>query len=142
MTKSELFKSAHKLAKEILSECSDYRTAFSCALKAIYEGYKMAEKSIEEKLEDLGIEAWERGEMKRYYMNDNGFKAVFGLDVSRYNSGNISGARFNGEGISNAKAYRLMGAAVYYDAIKCGWYRKSNGSVKELDGELMDAIRV
>jgi len=46
MTKSEIFKSAHKLAKETVSNFQTYRLAFSSALKLVYSEPK--EKTEEE----------------------------------------------------------------------------------------------
>lgn len=71
MTKSELFKAAHKAAHEYRAFFDSYRTAFSFALTEIYAMMKNTEKTVAEKLEALGINAWERGEMKRYYFNGN-----------------------------------------------------------------------
>lgn len=102
----------------------------------------MAEKTTEQKLEELGCTAWERGDMKRYYMDDEGFEKVFGLSVDRYKSGNICSASFCGEGISNAKAGRLMGRAVYYDAVKGDWFKKTAFGVEVLAGELRDALQI
>ena len=45
MTKSELFKAAHKIARETKAIAGSYRIAFSCALKALYAGIA----SVEEK---------------------------------------------------------------------------------------------
>ena len=38
MTKSELFKAAHKIAREIKAIAGSYRIAFSCALRDLYAG--------------------------------------------------------------------------------------------------------
>lgn len=39
----------------------------------------------------------------------------FGLEISRYKTGNISHAKVNGEWISNAEGRRLLAAKSYYD---------------------------
>lgn len=143
MTNSERFHKAHTIAKQIRDCFSCYRDAFGFALSEVYRGENgMEEKTTEQKLIDLGIRAWERGDMRRYYMDDNGFERVFGLSVGRYNTGNISSARFCGESISHAKAGRLMGRAVYYDAVKGDWFKKTAFGVEVLSGELRDALRV
>lgn len=50
MTKSELFKAAHKIARETKAIAGSYRIAFSCALRDLYAGVaSMNEKSSEEK---------------------------------------------------------------------------------------------
>lgn len=60
---------------------------------------------------------WERGEMYRIYFN--GLDRWFGLEVTRYNSGNISSAKLDGETISNSAAKRIISnlydAKVYWD---------------------------
>lgn len=144
MTNSEKFHKAHTIAKQIRGCFSCYRDAFGFALSEVYTQEKagMEGKTTEQKLVDLGLRAWERGDMRRYYMDDDGFEAVFGLSVGRYGTGNISSASLCGEKISHAKAGRLMGQAVYYDAVRGDWYRKGAFGVKVLDGELRDALRV
>ena len=143
MNRKEIFTAAHKIAKAIRKDCSDYRTAFSCALRAVYEGYTMEEKTTVQKLEDLGIEAWERGSMKRYYINENNYEAVFGLKIWRYNSGNICGAELNGESLSNTKAGRLLRNKFFFDAVDNTW--KMSGTfcgTCELCEELSKNIRI
>ena len=50
MTKSELFKAAHKIARETKAIAGSYRIAFSCALRDLYAGVaNMNEKSAKEK---------------------------------------------------------------------------------------------
>lgn len=50
---------------------------------------------------------WQKGEQTvRYYLND--WAEIVGLDISRYKSGNISGATLDGKRISNAEAARLL----------------------------------
>ena len=50
MTKSELFKAAHKIARETKAIAGSYRIAFSCALRDLYAGVaNMNEKSSKEK---------------------------------------------------------------------------------------------
>lgn len=61
----------------------------------------------DEQAEQLGGKLWEKGGMRRFYLN---WPELIGLDVSYYNTGNISRARLNGERITNSEAYR-MGAA-------------------------------
>lgn len=49
MTKSELFKAAHKIARETKAIAGSYRIAFSCALRDLYAGVEnMNEKSAKE----------------------------------------------------------------------------------------------
>lgn len=144
MTNAERFYKAHATAKQIRNCFSCYRDAFAFALAEVYtmERNAKAERTTAEKLEALGIDAWERGEMKRYYMNDAAFEAVFGLSIDRYKTGNICSAVLNGEGISNAKAGRLIGRGVFYDAVAGEWFRADAFGKTVLDGELRDALRI
>lgn len=53
MTKSDLFKAAHKIARETKAAAGSYRIAFACALRDLYAGIATAEvKSAEEKAFD------------------------------------------------------------------------------------------
>lgn len=143
MTNSERFIEAHKTAKQIRDCFSNYRGAFAFALKEIYAMEKThEEKTTAEKLEALGISAWERGEMKRYYINDDQLEAVFGLSIGRYNSGNISSASLNGEGISNSKAYKLLGRGIWYDAVTDSWMQKTEFGTRELNATLANSLRI
>ena len=70
-----------------------------------------------EQLKKIGKE-WTSpdGSKHRIYFND--LPALIGLDISYYNSGNISGATWNGEKISNGMARRILGAIngkLFYD---------------------------
>lgn len=65
----------------------------------------MSTNEIEQRLLELG-NLWERGEMRRIYFDD--LEALYGLQISRYNTGNISSARLDGESISNTEARRLV----------------------------------
>ena len=66
MKKSELFKQAHKLTKDTIKAGDSYRVTFGLAIKAILSS---AKKSFSEILLDLGIKVWEKGNMKRIYIN-------------------------------------------------------------------------
>lgn len=136
----------HKTAKQIRSYFDSYRGAFAYALSEVYVMEKQealtAEKSTAEKLEDLGITAWERDGMKRYYINDDQLEAVFGLSIDRYNSGNICSASLNGEGISNSKAYKLIGRGIWYDADANNWMQKTEYGTRPLNDTLAASLRV
>lgn len=69
MNKSELFKSAHKLAKSVIKSGDNYRVTFGAAIKAIIEGFVMNTKSIADQLVEAGAKAWEKGDIKRIYIN-------------------------------------------------------------------------
>lgn len=74
----------------------------------------MNEQQIEQ-LKKMGSE-WEQHGRHRIYFND--LAAWYGLDVSYYNTGNVSYATLDGERISNSEARRIMArlaGKVYYD---------------------------
>lgn len=58
-------------------------------------------------LVEMGGNEWKKGDYHRIYFNDLGSR--LGLTVTRYNTGNISGARLDGERISNSEAGRILG---------------------------------
>lgn len=64
----------------------------------------------------IGGNRWQRNGMDRVYLND--WATFAGLTVSHYNTGNISSASYQGEGISNSQAYKLLGTIdkVWFDA--------------------------
>jgi len=57
-------------------------------------------------LEKIGGRRWTSGSMDRVYFND--LAAWLGLEYTTYKSGNVSGAKLNGEDISNGSAKRLL----------------------------------
>ena len=146
LSNSDRFIIAHKTAKQIRGYFDSYRGAFAFALSEVYAMEKQealtAEKSTTEKLEDLGITAWERDGMKRYYINDDQLEAVFGLSIGRYKTGNISSASLNGEGISNSKAYKLIGRGIWYDANADSWMQKDDYGARPLNDTLARSLRV
>ena len=64
------------------------------------------------KFEELGIKLWEKGNMKRYYIN---LSHMEGLVIKYYKTGNISDAFIKDQRISNSEAYRMKAAKTYYD---------------------------
>jgi hypothetical protein len=64
----------------------------------------------------LGGRRWQKNGMDRVYIND--WARFAGLETSHYKTGNISGAPYQGEGISNSQAYKLLGSVdtVWFDA--------------------------
>ena len=64
----------------------------------------------------IGGRRWQKNGHDRVYLND---WAVFaGIETSHYNTGNISSASYQGEGVSNSQAYKLLGSIdkVWFDA--------------------------
>lgn len=83
--------------------------------------------SMKDKLISLGLKVWEKGDMERIYINDSHLESVFGLQLIRYNSGNIFRAYLNGKKISNCKAKKLTcGKKIYFD-IKSNQFMNADG---------------
>ncbi|MFJ3839498.1 hypothetical protein ACIPY6_28880 [Streptomyces sp. NPDC090054] len=63
----------------------------------------------------VGGNRWQRGGMDRIYFSNPAELA--GLETSHYKSGNIAGATWQGESISNSQAYKLAGSIdkLWYD---------------------------
>lgn len=114
MNKSQIFKAAHAKAKAIVSIVGDYMVAFSYSLKEVYS--KM-NNNMKQKLESLGMTVWgeEHGKARMYANDDSQFAAIFGLEIHRYGTGNISSASLRGEKISNGKAKKILSNRVYFD---------------------------
>lgn len=93
MTKSDLFKAAHKIARETKAIAGSYRIAFACALKDLYAGIAAAEaKSVAQILEDCGCQHWERGEMDRIYINRNAREVIKAAGFKQLSSGKFENA--------------------------------------------------
>lgn len=63
----------------------------------------------------IGGNRWQRGDFDRVYLND--WERFIGLEITRYNTGNIRFAVLGNETISNSEAGRILGAVrkVYFD---------------------------
>lgn len=71
-------------------------------------------KDITERIDELtglGFNRWQKNGMDRMYIN----AGTLGLICTYYKSGNISGAEFAGERVSNSEGYRLKTAKTYID---------------------------
>ena len=72
---------------------------------------------IAAKLEAVGGKRWTKDSMDRVYFN--GLQDRVSLEITRYNTGNIMGAKHNGEWISNSEGRRALAALdavkIYYD---------------------------
>ena len=64
----------------------------------------------------IGGRRWQKNGHDRVYLND--WAELAGIETTRYNTGNISSACYQGEGISNSQAYKLLGCIdkVWFDA--------------------------
>lgn len=77
MTKSELFKAAHKLAKSVIQAGDNYSATFSICLKAVYA---QKETSIADKLIAAGGKVWEKSGLSRIYLSQEiADKCDFGI---------------------------------------------------------------
>ena len=85
MTKSELFKAAHKLAKSVMQAGDNYRVTFGLAIKAILS---QTTNSIVDTLLAMGLKVWENYGKKRIYMNAEQFKKAMGMYVAYSDSSN------------------------------------------------------
>lgn len=67
----------------------------------------------------MGASRWTKYGRDRLYLR-NCYKDLLKMKISYYNSGNISGASLDGEGISNSEAYRIqeMATDCYIDLLK------------------------
>ncbi|MBV2364244.1 helix-turn-helix domain-containing protein [Streptomonospora nanhaiensis] len=63
----------------------------------------------------IGGNRWQRGDKDRVYFNN--IEELLGLDIDRYNTGNISYAAVDGHPVSNSEARRILAAVdkVYFD---------------------------
>src|SRR5690554_6301750 len=63
----------------------------------------------------IGGKRWTKNGFDRVYFDN--WPELMGLEIGRYNTGNIQWAYLSGEKISNSEAYRLLAAVdkVYYD---------------------------
>ena len=130
INRSNLFRRAHILAKQIVSSCSSYHAALGMALARVWKAMKEEmKKALAEALEILpgtkvkSAEAlqdlkaygkvWVGGKHKRLYLNAK----ALGLKCDYYHTGNISRAWVNGEDISNCEARRILGAGAYIDMV-------------------------
>jgi hypothetical protein len=104
-------------------------------------------KATIKKLEEMGATFWEKGDMRRLYLNEAGEKMV-GLTYTTYNSGSISSAKLGGEEITNAHAGRVLSvlSELYYDMIAEKWLISKPRFVKSYDydkikGTVVDALK-
>lgn len=123
----DLANDAMKKANDMRLEASRKRKARKTAkeLESATEETNPAEQSKEKAgftddeintLTDMGFKRWTKklpnGKvMDRLYIKPE----YLGLELTRYKSGNISSAKFNGETISNSEARRIEGTKCYVD---------------------------
>jgi len=115
MTAREIMVRAHELARGMEG---DYSARLALALRQAW---------FEARLIASGGKLWERGEHRRLYFND--LMGLYGLEVDRYNTGNISHATLDGEQISNSSARQIA------DMLGWGkfWYDLNTGKFASRD---------
>jgi len=90
-------------------------------------------------LKSLGNE-WQKAGHHRIYIND--LPTLYGLSVTRYNTGNISRATLDGERLSNSNAMKLMTdldfGKLWWDVPTSQW--QSKGLSEQAVRRLIDAI--
>ena len=94
----------------------------------------MNETEIIKKLTEMGGKLWEKGTMRRVYFNAQ----AWGLEVNHYNTGNISSATINGQGISNAEGYRCQNVKIWYDLSDGKFHTKDADRIHSVAQEAID----
>ena len=92
-----------------------------------------------DKLTAIGGNEWRGGDHHRIYFND--LAGLYGLRYGRYNTGNISWAKLNGEEISNSRARRILGrlyGSLWYDVNRgeFGWQYLSDETAETIISEI------
>lgn len=89
----------------------------------------------------LGGSRWQRGDMDRIYFNN--WAAFAGLELSFYNTGNISGATWQGELVSNSQGHKLHDSLhkLYFDVTDGKLYGRFGWSESRIatQQEVLDA---
>ena len=97
---------AWEIAKEAVKDFGGkVKEYLSESLKMAWAEIKEVRYTIED-LEAIGARRWTKAGYDRLYLNEAGLKLT-GLELSRYNTGNISLAKLNGEKISNTKGGKI-----------------------------------
>jgi hypothetical protein len=95
----------------------------------------------------IGGSRWTKAGKDRVYLND--WTAFAGLEISRYNTGNISGASYRGEGISNSQAAKIIGSIdkVWFDTAdgrlhaRFGWTESRVASRQDVLDSIASGVR-
>ena len=96
-----------------------------------------------EKLAELGNEWKKDDKFHRIYFND--LESRLGLDISFYNTGNVSSATQDGERISNSECKRILGrlagVKVFYD-VKADDFKVQYGNLHSEETErILNSIK-
>lgn len=95
----------------------------------------------------IGGNRWQKNGMDRVYLNN--WAAFAGIEVSRYGTGNIASALYQGLGVSNRQAYKLLDSIdkVWFDAadgkLHCryGWSESRVADHEELFDAVYNGVR-
>ena len=109
------------------------------------ERVTLSPDDMRKRLDDAGLKKWTSGDgnRERYYVRngkdgDKQINDLFGVEVERYNTGNIKYCAVDGEKISNGKARGIVYAlenGAYYDAKEGTWHGVPDGITPRLHGE-------
>lgn len=121
MTKSDLFKAAHKIARQTKEAAGSYRIAFACALRDLYAGVASIKKSVIEILEDAGCEHWERGEMDRIYINRNAEAVRAAVGYKQYSNGKWYRNDEDCDTMITSAAMQMICGRAFYDCKALAW---------------------
>lgn len=90
--------------------------AYRINLPSLLRKAKKAVVLSVETLVAIGGNRWQRGNHNRVYLNN--WATLAGLETSLYGTGNIASASYQGKGISNSQASKILGAMskVWFDA--------------------------
>lgn len=115
---------AHELAAAMEG---DYTARLSMALRQAWAEVRNEGKTIEARFAEIGGNLWERHGHRRIYFNN--LTELYGLDLDYYNTGNISSATLDGEGISNNSA-RIIASDLKFGKL---WFDLNTGSFASRD---------
>ena len=111
----QIMKRAWEIAKEAARKFGGRACEYiALAMKEAWKEIRTMKKDITERIDELtglGFNRWQKNGMDRMYIN----AGTLGLICTYYKSGNISGAEFAGERVSNSEGYRLKTAKTYID---------------------------
>lgn len=89
----------------------------------------------------IGGNEWIRGDYHRVYFNETEWYAFARVEITRYNTGNISSFSIGGRGVANGRAGKILGTVskVYFDVTDGKLYVKHYGAraveVRYLNGD-------
>jgi hypothetical protein len=95
----------------------------------------------------IGGNRWQKNGMDRVYLNN--WTEFAGIETTQYNTGNISSAAYQGGGISNSQAYKLLGSIdkIWFDAadgkLHCrfGWSESRVATRDEVWAAIVAGVR-